>query len=436
MPSFMFELFVIFVLLFVNGVFAMSEMAFVSVRKTRLQQLAGQGDELARKALDLATAPNRMLSTVQVGITLVGIVSGVFGGATLAEKLAPSLEGLPYVGAYAEPVSFTLIAIGMTFLSVVFGELVPKRIALHSPEKIARFMAMPMHYLSLMASPVVHFFGKTTDFVLKILGLEHSGAEHSVTGEEIMTLIQQGTEAGTFDKTDQMIVERALEFGEQKVNAIMTPRPEVIWLDIEEKAEVNREKMATSPHSHFPVVKGSPENVLGVLHVKDLYARMLMGQPMDLTASLVQPLFVPESTDASKVLEMIQSTGIHIALVVDEYGVIQGLITLTDILEALVGQVEKPHPKDGESVVRRDDGSYLIDGLVTINELKDALDVDDLPGEDTGNFHTLAGFMMSQMGKIPRASDHFAWNGFRFEVIDMDGNRIDKVLVDKARPRH
>lgn len=428
MSSITFEILILFVLIIANGVFSMSEMAIVSSRKVRLQQMANQGDAKARAALELAEAPNRFLSTVQVGITLIGILTGAFGGATIADKLALYIELIPGLVPYSRPIAFSMVVLTITYLSLIVGELVPKRLALNNPERIAANVAIPMRTLAAGASPVVHLLSASTDLVLRILGVGPS-TEPQVTEEEIKVLIEQGTEAGTFEEAEQDMVQRVFRLGDRPVNALMTPRPDIVWLDLEDSAEENRQKMMDSCHSRFPVCQGGLDNVLGVMHVTDLLARTLSGQPLDLTISLRQPVFVPESTRGLKVLELFKQTGIHVALVVDEYGVIQGLVTLNDVLVEIVGDVPSADELDDPQAVQREDGSWLLDGMLPVDEFVELFDINELRGKHQGSYQTLGGFVMTHLGRIPAATDHFEWEGMRFEVMDMDGNRVDKVLV-------
>ena len=438
MSSITIEILTILVLIIVNGVFSMSEMAIISARKVRLQHQANQGDTKARAALELAEAPNRFLSTVQVGISLIGILTGAFGGATLADKLASYLRLIPGLAAYSQPIAFAIVVLTITYLSLIIGELVPKRLALNNPERIAANVAIPMRMVEAIASPVVHLLSASTDLVLRVLGIGPS-TEPQVTEEEIKVLIEQGTEAGTFEEAEQDMLERVFRLGDRPVNALMTPRPDIVWLDLEDSAEENRQKMMESAHSRFPVCQGGLDNVLGVLHVTDLLGRSLSGQALDLTVSLRQPVFVPESTSGLKVLELFKKTGIHMALVVDEYGVVQGVVTLNDILVEIVGDVSSADELENPQAVQREDGSWLLDGMLPVDEFFELFDIDELPGEHRGSYQTLGGFVMTHLGRIPAAAEHFEWEGMRFEVMDMDGNRVDKVLVmpgqmDSSKP--
>lgn len=438
MSSITLEILIILVLIIVNGVFSMSEMAIVSARKVRLQHQANQGDAKARVALELAEAPNRFLSTVQVGISLIGILTGAFGGATLADKLASYLRLIPGLAPYSQAIAFAIVVLTITYLSLIIGELVPKRLALNNPERIAANVAIPMRMVEAIASPVVHLLSASTDLVLRVLGIGPS-TEPQVTEEEIKVLIEQGTEAGTFEEAEQDMVERVFRLGDRPVNALVTPRPDIVWLDLEGSAEENRQKIMESAHSRFPVCQGGLDNVLGMLHVTDLLGRSLSGQALDLTVSLRQPVFVPESTRGLKVLELFKKTGIHMALVVDEYGVVQGLVTLNDILVEIVGDVSSADELENPQAVQREDGSWLLDGMLPVDEFFELFDIDELRGEHRGSYQTLGGFVMTHLGRIPAATDHFEWEGMRFEVMDMDGNRVDKVLVmpgqiDSSKP--
>jgi len=422
------EILLILLLVIANGVFAMSEIAIISARKVRLQQMANQGNAKARVALQLADAPNRFLSTVQIGITLIGILAGAFGGATLAQSLAIFINRIPVLVPYSQALSFGIVVVAITYLSLIIGELVPKRLALNSPEQIAANVAIPMRMLSRITSPVVHLLSASTDLVLRVLGIGPS-TEPLVTEEDLRVLIEQGTEAGTFEEAEQDMVERVFRLGDRPVNALMTPRPDIVWLDLEDSAEENRQKMIDSCHSRFPVCQGGLDNVLGMVHVIDLLGRCLSGQPLDLTVSLQQPVFVPESTRGLKILELFKQTGIHMALVVDEYGVIQGLVTLNDIMVEIVGDVPSADELEEPQVVQREDGSWLLDGMLPVDDFLELFEIKEMPGEHRGSYQTLGGFVITHLGRIPTAADYFEWQGMHFEVMDMDGNRVDKVLV-------
>jgi putative hemolysin len=428
MPSVMLEVSVVVLLILLNGIFAMSEIAVVSARKTRLRQWAEEGNAKARAALELANNPNQFLATIQIGITLVGILAGAFGGATIANELSVILNDISWLAPYSHPLSLALVVVVIAYLSLIVGELVPKRLALNNPERLAMAIAAPMQVLSRVAYPAVHLLGLSTELLLRALGMRPS-TEPLVTEEEIRALIEQGTQAGMFEEAEQEMVERVFRLGDRRVSAVMTPRTEIVWLDREASALEIRRTITESAHSRFLVADGSLDNVLGVVHAKDLLAHILGEQVVNLEATLQQPLYVPESMRALKVLELFKQSGTHIALVIDEYGGIQGLVTPNDILEAIVGDL----PEAGEQVeplaVQREDGSWLLDGMLPVDEFKDLFDLGELPGEDQGIYQTLAGFVVMQLGRIPAATDYFVWEGLKIEVVDMDGNRVDKVLV-------
>ncbi len=425
------EILVILLLILANALFVMSELAIVSARKVRLQQLAERGDAKARVALTLASSPNQFLATVQIGITLLTILSGAFGEEAIAKRIAP-LFGISIAAAqpasYKEQLAKGLAVIIITYLTLILGELVPKRLALNHPEPIASVVAIPMQMLSNISTPIVYLLTISTDAVLRLLGIQPS-TEPQVTEEEIRVLIEQGTEEGTFEEAEQDMVERVFRLGDRPVSALMTPRPDIVWLDLEDTPEENRQKIIDSGYSRYPISQGELDNVLGILPVTDLLARSFCNQPMDLTVGLRQPVFVPESTRGLKVLEMFKQTVTHIALVVDEYGVIQGLVTLNDILIEIVGDVPSVDGEEDPQVIQRDDGSWLLDGMLAVDEFMELFDIEELRSQDRGSYQTLGGFVITHLGRIPSAADNFEWHGMRFEVMDMDGNRVDKVLV-------
>ncbi|MBD2501494.1 hemolysin family protein [Anabaena azotica] len=428
MSSITVEILIIFVLIIANGIFSMSEMAIVSARKVRLQQLANQGDAKAKAALKLAESPNNFLSTVQIGISLIGILTGAFGGATIASRLAVYVKLIPFLAPYSEAIAFGIVVVIITYLSLIIGELVPKRLALNSPERIASVVAIPMRALAALASPAVHLLSASTDLVLRILGITPSD-EPQVTEEEIKILIEQGTEAGTFEEAEQDMVERVFRLGDRPVSSFMTPRPDIVWLDLEDTTEENRQKMTENGYSRYPVCQGGLDNVLGIIPVTDLLARSFRGDALDLTVGLRQPVFVPESTRGLKVLELFKQTITHMALVVDEYGVIQGLVTLNDIMSEIVGDVPSADGEEEPQAVQREDGSWLLDGMLPVEDFFELFGLEEWDFEERGSYQTLGGFVITHLGRIPAATDHFEWQNMRIEVMDMDGNRVDKVLV-------
>ena len=422
------EILIIFLLLIANGVFAMTEIALVSARKVRLQQRADEGDLAAKEALELAENPNRLLSTIQIGITLIGVLTGALGGATLAERLATQLVKIPWLAPYAGGVALALVVILTTYFTLVIGELIPKRLAMNNPEKIALSIARPMRSLSRLAAPLVSLLSASTDAGLRLLGIKPSD-EPPVTEEEIKVLMEQGTQVGVFEAAEQDMVESVFRLGERYIDAIMTPRTEIEWLDLDEPYEDLLRQVLESRHTRFPVASGGLDNVVGILQARDLLIYHTSKGQANIEELMVPPIFVPDSMPALKVLEMIKSSGVHAALVIDEYGGLLGMVTLYDILTAIVGDIPTEGETDEPQVVQREDGSWLLDGLLAVDELKDLLDLPDMPEEDRVGFQTLGGFVMSQIGSIPSAGQHFDWENYRFEVMDMDGRRVDKVLV-------
>jgi putative hemolysin len=422
------EIVFLIVLIFANGAFALSETAVISARKVRLQQRVNEGDAQARRALALAEKPGDFLATVQIGITLVGILAGAFGGATIAEQLADALETVPMLAPASDALSLGLVVLVITYLSLVIGELVPKNLALTRAEDIASTVAQPMHLLSRLVAPVVYLLNTSTSIVLKVMGTAPS-IDLSVTEEEVKVMIDQGTEIGTFQKPERDMLTRVFRFADLQVSALMTPRPEIVWLDINDTPEIVRSKLLDGQFSRVPVADGSLDQVSGIIRTTDLLNHLLRGEPLDLKANLKDALFVPETTLALKLLETFKQTNQRTALVMDEYGGIQGLVTLTNLLEELVGDVAISAERIEPQVVRRKDGSWLIDGMLPIQRLKDILKLKELPDEEEHNYQTLGGFVMDRLGRIPTSGDAFDVQGRRFEVVDMDGYRVDKVLV-------
>ncbi len=435
MSSVILEILIILALVITNGVFAMAEISIISVRKTRLQELSNEGNDKARIALELSNSPNRFLATVQVGITLIGILAGAFGGATLSESLAEYIALIPGLAASSRAIALGLVVVSITYLSLIMGELVPKRLGLNNPEKISVAIAKPMQFLSAVASPIVHLLSTSTETILRLLGVEQATSEPLVTEEEIKVLVRQGAEAGTFEVAEQDMVERVFRLGDQIAGGLMTPRLDIVWLNLSDSTEVNRKKMINSHHTRFPVCHDSLDNVLGVLNATDVLTQSLQNEPLDFTRLLKQPLFVPASTRALKVLELFKQSSTHIAFVVDEYGVIQGLVTLNDVMEVIIGDVPFADQPLEKPAIQREDGSWLVDGMVPIEKFKEIFNINYMPGEEQGNYQTLGGFVITHLGRIPASADHFEWHSLRFEVMDMDGNRVDKVLIMPSR-RH
>jgi len=422
------EIGVIFLLILLNGFFAMSEIALVSARKVRLEQRAAEGDKGAQNALELTKSTNKFLSAVQVGITLIGVLTGALGGATLAARISVGLAHFPWLAPYAYGISLGLVVLLTTYFSLVIGELIPKRLGMNNPEKIASSVAGVMRFISSVTAPIIKLLSISTDLGLRLLGARKS-EEPPITQQEIKVLIEQGTQVGVFNETEQDMVEGVFRLNDRMVDALMTPRTEIEWLDLEDDAEEIFEQVLASIHSRFPVARGTLDNVIGILNAKDLYEQKISGKPFDMNALVQKPLFVPESTPASKTLEMVKSAGVHEALIIDEYGGLLGMVTLFDVLEAIVGTIPNMDEGTGSEIIRREDGSYLIDGLLPVDELKDLFDLDDLPDEVKVGFQTVSGFVMNQLGTIPMTGQHFHYENLRFEVVDMDGHRVDKILV-------
>jgi putative hemolysin len=423
---------IIVALTLLNGLFAMSETALVSSRKARLGQRAEAGDRGAHTALELADEPTRFLSTVQIGISLIGVLAGAFGGATLAEPLAGVLGGVPWLAPYSWAVAFAVVVAAITYLSLIIGELVPKRLALNDPEAVSSRVARPMRFLSSLASPGVWFLSASTEVVLRLLGARRS-EEPPVTEQEFETLLKEGERAGVFEEEERELAIRALRLDDRPVRELMTPRPKIVWLDAEATPQEHRRLVADHGHSYYPVARGDLDNLLGLASVKDAWARTMNGESVDLLEVLRPPPLVPEGVPATAALEAFKNSGLPVAIVIDERGNCEGLVTLTDILEALVGEVPDLHtPPEEAQIVRRADGSWLVDGLLAADELKARLGSRELPDEQRGDYQTVGGLAIDRLGRIPTAGDRFDWGGFSFEVVDMDGLRVDKVLVEKA----
>jgi putative hemolysin len=422
------EVLVVLLLLVVNGVFAMSEIAVVSSRKARLQQRAESGNAGARRALEMAEKPERFLATVQVGITLVGTLAGAFGGAAIAEPLADSMERNATLAPYANPLAFGLVVMGITYLSLIIGELVPKQIGLNHAERVASTIAGPMHLLSRAAAPLVWLLTSSTRGVLRLLRIRES-EESPVTEAEIAVLMEQGTQAGVFEEEEQELVERVFWLGDQRAAGVMTPRHRIVWLDAGAPVAESRERMIHHRFSRYVVCEGSLDRVLGMVEVKRLWSAELAGEPVeDLRRFLVQPLFIPESARALRILERFRESGIHLAVVVDEYGGVAGLVTLNDILEEIAGEMSLAGSTAAAPVVRREDGSWLVDGSLSIEEFRELLDLEDRRHEPR-EYQTVGGFVFKRLGHVPAPGERFAEAGYRIEVVDMDGNRVDKILV-------
>lgn len=424
------ELLLIFLLILINGFFSMSEIALVQARKIRLEQRADEGDSGAKNALILKESTDRLLAAVQIGITMVGVFTGALGGATLAERLSVSLAHIPWLATIAGGLAVVLVALITTYFSLVIGELIPKQLALNNPEDVASSVSGIMRFISWIASPVIKLLTVSTDLGLRLLRAKPS-EEPPITEDEIKVLMEQGTQVGVFDASEQNMVEGVFRLNDRSIDSIMTPRTEIEWLDLNDTPEAIFEQIQASSHSRFPVARETVDNVIGILNSKDLLEQKLNDQPFDLASLVSKPLFVPESTSASRVLEMSKKAGVHEVLVIDEYGGLLGMVTLFDVLEAIVGGLPNQDETFQPEIVLREDGSYLLDGLLPIDDLKEILDLDKLPEEVKIGYQTVGGFVMSQLKSIPAAGQHFHLGEFRFEVLDMDGRRVDKVLLTR-----
>ena len=406
----------------------MSEIAVVAARKVRLQQRADEGDERAKTALALAHDPNRFLSTVQFGITMVGVLAGAYGGATLAKELAVPIAEVPQLTRYAEGIALGLVVSVITVLSLIIGELVPKRIGLNNPEAIASWVARPMILLSKIGGPVVHMLTAATNLVLRVFGVKGE-AEPNLTEDEIKALISPGAETGAVGATEENIVQRVFQLGDQRVAAIMTPRPDIEWIDVDATEEELREFLASHAHTQFVVCHGGLDEVLGIVRSADLLPLAFKGVPIDLRSLTKEALFVPDSMPAVQLLESFRGSHKHVALVMDEYGAVEGLVTVTDLLTAIVGDLPADASEAAGAFVSRADGSWLVEGSAPMEDVATHFGMDALPEDETGAYHTIGGFVMARLGRVPKTADTFEWGGLKFEVMDMDGRRIDKVMV-------
>lgn len=418
----------IILLIALNGILAMSEIALVAARHTRLRRRAEGGARGARAALMLQSRPGRFFSTVQLWITLIGVLAGALGEASLARPLEQTLRAVPALAGYARAISLATVVFGIGLLSVVFGELVPKRVAMAHAETVASALAPLMRMLARVAAPAVHVLTTLTDAVLRLVRLRPP-VEPAVTEEDIRLMIEQGMQAGVVEPVEREILERVFRLGDRRVTALMTPRTEVVSIDHADPPDVVRQKITDSGHAHFPVVRGSLDRVVGSLHTKDVLAQVLGGRPLDVRSITRPPLYVPEAMTGLKVLQRFKDTGSAVALVIDEFGGVEGLVTPSDILEAIVGEMPPSDEVSEPQIVRREDGSWLVEGRLPIDELKRLLGLERLPDEASAEYETLGGLVMAVLGRVPVSGDHFEMAGFRVEVVDMDGRRVDKVLI-------
>lgn len=419
----MVEILIILGLILLNGIFSMAEIALVSSRKARLESQAIKGDKSAKDALELAEKPDTFLSTVQIGITLIGILTGIFSGEALKTDLIEFLKRFEWLHPYLNITATAIIVVVVTYFTLVLGELVPKRIGLSRPETIAKLVARPMSILSKLTYPFVWLLSKSTYLAVKLLNIKPK--DNQVTEEEIKAIISEGTEQGTIEEAEQEIIERVFHLGDRNITSLMTHRNDIVWFDLEKNEEKIKEKIIAEPHSVYPVCDGNIDEIRGVVAIKDLYIH----ENTTLLKEIMQPaLFVPENNTAYQVLERFKETKIHCCFVVDEYGSLQGMITLNDILEAIVGEIPQVDTQDYE-IREREDGTYFVDGQLPFYDFLSAFNKTEWMNEGEQEFDTLAGFILHQLERIPRTGDTMEWKGFKFEIADMDGHRIDKILV-------
>ena len=426
----MLQLLIVLLLIVLNAFFALSEMAVMTSRKSRLRQMA-EHSRGARKALALAEHPDHLLSTVQIGITAIGVLAGSFGGEAIGRLIADSFASLAWTREYAATLGFATSITLITAGNVIFGELIPKRLALTNPERIACKVAIPLHWLARAAKPVVVALGAINRLVLRLLGIRDD-ARNAITEEEIRLLVSEGHEQGVIDADERNMMQRVMRLGDRTADSLMTPRPRITWLDAAATFEENLSAMRETPYSRYPVYRGSDADVLGVLEVKSLLEHLDERSP-ELFRELRPAVFVSESTHALKLLEIFREEQQSLALVVDEYGDVTGMVTLNDLMGAVLGRMQSGESADAEAlVVARDDGSLLVDGSLPLDDLRELLGGGALPGEDEHDYHTAAGMVIARFSRIPHAGEHFDWAGWRIEVVDLDGPRIDKLLMQRV----
>ncbi len=417
------EIIILLALIFLNSLFVMSEIALVSARKSKLETMAEKGDVKAKKALNLSNNPEIFLAAAQIGITFIAIVTGVYSGERFSHYISPWFE-IDFLKPYAQTIATTIIVIVVTFLSIIFGELIPKRIGLLRSESIARMMAGPMYGFAKLTHPFVWLLNKLSSIFFNIFNIKRS-KDDAVTEEEIKTLITEGTEAGTIDETEQHIIERVFHLGDRNITSLMTHRSDIIWFELDDTEDKIKQKIIQEPHSVYPICEGEIDNIKGVVSIKDLY----VSADSTLFKELMKPaLFVPENNSAYQVLEKFRESREHCCFIVDEYGSVLGLISLNDILEAIVGDIPQPDVPDYE-IIKRDDGSYLVDGQIPFYDFLTHFEKAEWMNEGEHDFDTLAGFILHELERIPKAGEKLKWKGFSIEIIDMDGHRIDKVLI-------
>lgn len=423
------EVFILIALILLNGIFAMSEIALVTAKRGRLARLAAEGDTSSEVAMSLGAEPTKFLSTIQIGITAIGILNGIVGEAALAAPFALKLQSVGMEQELSETIATILVVVVITYISIVIGELVPKRIGQFNAEGIARLVARPISALALVSRPFVHLLMLSTDSILKLMGKQDQGGSE-VTEEDIHAMLDEGSEAGVIEKQEHEMVRNVFRLDDRQIGSLMIPRGDIVSLDIDRPLEINIQQVIDSDHSRFPVCRGGFHNILGTISAKQLFTQIHQLGSVDLTTQLQACIYVPESLTGMELLEQFRASGTQMVFVIDEYGELQGLVTLQDVLEAVTGEF-KPRNAEDAWAVQRDDGSWLLDGLIPIPELKDLLDLKETPEEGKGRYHTLSGMMMWLLGRLPRTGDIAEWQHWRLEVVDLDGKRIDKVLASK-----
>lgn len=423
------EVLFLIALILLNGALAMSEIALVTARRPRLARLAEDGDGSAMVALKLHDEPTRFLSTIQIGITSIGILNGIVGEAVLADPFAVHLQSWGMEKEFASILSTALVVIVITYVSIVVGELVPKRVGQFDPEGIARLVARPMQLLSLLTRPFVRLLSLSTDTLLRLLG-QREQAGQGVTEEEIHAMLEEGSETGVIERQEHDMVRNVFRLDDRQIGSLMIPRADIAYLDLDLPVGENLKLVSESEHSRFPVCRGGLHEVLGIVNAKQLLTQTLKGSLTDLGAQMQPAVFIPETLTGMDLLGHFRASGSQMVLIVDEYGEVQGLVTLQDVLEAVTGEF-KPRNQEDAWAVQREDGSWLLDGLIPVPELKDKLDLKAVPEEDKGRYHTLSGLMMWLLGRLPQTGDHAEWEDWRLEVVDLDGKRVDKVLASR-----
>lgn len=422
---------IILILIVANGIFSMTEIAIVTSRKARLEKLEEDGNKKAKLALKLAENPNQLLSTIQIGISLIGVVTGAFGGATIARQLSVYLDKIDFLQPYSYQVSFIVVIGFTTYLSLIIGELVPKRLGMSNPEKVSLIVAKPMYYFAKVGKPIIWLLSKSTELVLKILGVKTTN-QPDVTEEEITQLIEQGVYSGVVEEIEQDMVEQIFYLGDKRLGDILTPRTQIVWLDIEKPFEENIRKMNESNHSRFPVGQGSLDNFLGIIHTKDVFAKMAEGKPFRLADCIKETIVLPEPMKVFQALDAFKKSGQHEAIVIDEYGGIEGYVTIYDFMENIVGDLPQDEDEEEPQIIQRTENTWLADGLISIDQFRRYFDLEDEPELRGGNnFHTLGGFITMSLGDIPKVKDTVEIESLILEVVDMDHVRVDKVLITR-----